>query len=64
MTDSKPGNPLTYRSAGVDIEAGNALVRAIGPLAQATRRPGTMGGIGGFGALFDPRAAGYADPVL
>jgi phosphoribosylformylglycinamidine cyclo-ligase len=55
---------LTYRDAGVDIEAGDALVEAIKPLARATDRPGTMGGLGGFGALFDPRAAGFADPVL
>jgi phosphoribosylformylglycinamidine cyclo-ligase len=55
---------LTYRDAGVDIEAGDALVAAIKPLARATARPGTMGGLGGFGALFDPRAAGYRDPVL
>jgi phosphoribosylformylglycinamidine cyclo-ligase len=54
----------TYRDAGVDIEAGDALVDAIKPLARATDRPGTMGGLGGFGALFDPRAAGFADPVL
>jgi phosphoribosylformylglycinamidine cyclo-ligase len=55
---------LTYRDAGVDIEAGDALVEAIKPLARATDRPGTMGGLGGFGALFDPRAAGFRDPVL
>ena len=48
----------------MDIEAGDALVEAIKPLARATARPGTMGGLGGFGALFDLRAAGYADPVL
>ena len=55
---------LTYRSAGVDIEAGNALVEAIRPLARATARPGILGGLGGFGALFDLREAGYSDPVL
>ncbi|TQF77188.1 phosphoribosylformylglycinamidine cyclo-ligase [Elioraea sp. Yellowstone] len=55
---------LSYRDAGVDIDAGDALVERIKPLAHATARAGTMGGIGGFGALFDPRAAGYADPVL
>lgn len=55
---------LTYRDAGVDIEAGDALVEAIKPLARATDRPGTMGGLGGFGALFDLRAAGFRDPVL
>lgn len=56
--------PLTYRDAGVDIEAGNALVDAIGPMAKATARAGVMGGLGGFGALFDLKAAGYDDPVL
>jgi phosphoribosylformylglycinamidine cyclo-ligase len=57
-------NGLTYADAGVDIDAGNALVDRIKPAAKATNRPGTMGGLGGFGALFDLRAAGYADPVL
>lgn len=61
-TDQKP--PLTYRDAGVDIEAGNALVDAIGPHAKATARAGVMGGLGGFGALFDVKAAGFDDPVL
>lgn len=55
---------LTYREAGVDIEAGDALVEAIKPLARATDRRGTMGGLGGFGALFDLKAAGFQDPVL
>jgi phosphoribosylformylglycinamidine cyclo-ligase len=55
---------LTYRDAGVDIEAGDALVDAIKPLARATDRSGTMGGLGGFGALFDLKAAGFKDPVL
>jgi len=68
MTDSssRPTGPapLTYRAAGVDIEAGSALVEAIGPLAAATARPGVIGGLGGFGALFDLRATGLADPVL
>src|SRR4051794_35632972 len=58
------GNGLTYRAAGVDIEAGDALVEAIKPLARATSRPGVIGGLGGFGALFDLKAAGFADPVL
>ncbi len=53
-----------YRIAGVDIEAGDALVEAIKPLARATVRPGAMGGLGGFGALFDLKAAGFSDPVL
>jgi len=55
---------LTYRDAGVDIEAGDALVDRIKPLARSTDRTGTMGGLGGFGALFDLRAAGFSDPVL
>ncbi|AWV22339.1 Phosphoribosylformylglycinamidine cyclo-ligase [Roseomonas mucosa] len=55
---------LTYRDAGVDIEAGDALVDAIKPLARSTDRSGTMGGLGGFGALFDLKAAGFKDPVL
>jgi len=53
-----------YRDAGVDIEAGDALVERIKPLARGTTRPGLMGGIGGFGALFDLRSAGYHDPIL
>lgn len=55
---------LTYRDAGVDIDAGNALVAKIGPLAAATRRPGVLSGLGGFGGLFGLREAGYQDPVL
>ena len=54
----------TYRDAGVDIEAGDALVDAIKPLARATRRAGVLGGLGGFGALFDLKAAGFTDPIL
>ena len=54
----------TYEQAGVSIEAGNALVRAIGPLVKATMRPGADGEIGGFGGFFDPKAAGYKDPLL
>ena len=57
-------NGLTYADAGVDIDAGNALVDRIKPAAKATSRPGVMGGLGGFGALFDLKAAGYSDPVL
>jgi phosphoribosylformylglycinamidine cyclo-ligase len=56
--------PLSYREAGVDIEAGDALVAAIKPLAEATSRKGVMGGLGGFGALFDLKADGWNDPVL
>lgn len=54
----------TYADAGVSIAAGNALVKAIGPLVKATRRPGADAEIGGFGGFFDPRAAGYRDPLL
>ncbi|HBS21881.1 AIR synthase related protein, partial [Thalassospira sp.] len=57
-------NGLTYKDSGVDIDAGNALVDAIKPLAKATSRTGVTGGLGGFGALFDLKAAGYNDPVL
>jgi phosphoribosylformylglycinamidine cyclo-ligase len=57
-------NRLTYRDAGVDIDAGNALVGAIGPLAKSTRRKGVLGAIGGFGGLFDLKACGFRDPVL
>lgn len=58
---STPSSGLTYRDSGVDIEAGEALVDAIRPAAKATDRPGTMGGLGGFGALFDLKAAGFTD---
>jgi phosphoribosylaminoimidazole synthetase len=58
------GNGLTYSDAGVDIDAGNELVTRIKPLVRATRRPGADGEIGGFGGLFDLRAAGFSDPVL
>ncbi len=64
MTLPPPRNGLTYRQAGVDIAAGDALVERIKPLAKATSRAGVLGGIGGFGALFDLRAAGFEDPVL
>ncbi|USQ93822.1 phosphoribosylformylglycinamidine cyclo-ligase [Caulobacter sp. RL271] len=57
-------NGLTYAQAGVDIDAGNALVDAIKPLAKATRRPGAEASLGGFGALFDLKAAGYEDALL
>jgi phosphoribosylformylglycinamidine cyclo-ligase len=63
LTSSPPAN-LTYRDAGVDIAAGDALVEAIKPLARSTGRTGVMGGLGGFGALFDLKAAGFRDPVL
>src|SRR3954469_17646445 len=56
--------PLTYADAGVSIEAGNALVKAIGPLARSTARPGADAELGGFGGFFDLKAAGYTDPLL
>src|SRR3984957_4778382 len=57
-------NGLTYKDAGVDIEAGDALVARIAPAAKATRRPGADANLGGFGGLFDLAAAGFKDPVL
>ncbi|WP_171099377.1 phosphoribosylformylglycinamidine cyclo-ligase [Ruegeria sp. HKCCD7255] len=62
MTAGKNG--ITYADAGVDIDAGNALVDRIKPAAKRTNRPGVMSGLGGFGALFDLKAAGYDDPIL
>jgi phosphoribosylformylglycinamidine cyclo-ligase len=56
--------PISYRESGVDIDAGNALVEAIKPLAGATRRPGADVDLGGFGALFDLKRAGFKDPIL
>ena len=56
--------PLTYADAGVSIAAGNALVKAIGPLAKTTARPGADAEIGGFGGFFDLKAAGFKDPLL
>ncbi|MEL7115250.1 MAG: phosphoribosylformylglycinamidine cyclo-ligase [Pseudomonadota bacterium] len=61
---SERRNGLTYAEAGVDIEAGNALVDRIKPAAASTNRAGVMAGLGGFGGLFDLKAAGYDDPVL
>lgn len=57
-------NSLTYKKAGVDIDAGEALVRRIAPLAHATKRAGTDAELGGFGGLFDLKAAGLRDPIL
>ena len=57
-------NGLTYADAGVDIDAGNSLIERIKPAAKRTARPGVMAGLGGFGALFDLKGAGYSDPVL
>ena len=59
-----PGESYTYAKAGVSIAAGNALVKAIGPLAKSTARPGADASLGGFGGFFDLRAAGYKDPLL
>lgn len=67
-TETEQKNSLTYKEAGVDIDAGNALVDAIKPLAAATARSGSDsgkdGGLGGFGGLFDLKAAGFTDPIL
>jgi phosphoribosylformylglycinamidine cyclo-ligase len=60
----KGGDAITYRDAGVDIDAGNALVHAIKPLAAMTRRLGADADLGGFGALFDLKRAGFSDPIL
>ena len=62
MTSNTPS--YTYEQAGVSIDAGNRLVKAIGPLVKATARPGADAELGGFGSFFDPRAAGYKDPLL
>jgi phosphoribosylformylglycinamidine cyclo-ligase len=65
MTDPDPGKtPYTYADAGVSIAAGNALVKAIAPLARSTRRPGADADLGGFGGIFDLKAAGFSDPLL
>lgn len=66
MTDAGPKRNATvsYRDAGVDIDVGNALVRALKPLVKATQRPGADADLGGFGGLFDLKAAGYRDPIL
>ncbi|HET9160862.1 MAG TPA: phosphoribosylformylglycinamidine cyclo-ligase [Caulobacteraceae bacterium] len=61
---SQGQNGLTYAEAGVDIDAGAALVEAIKPMAKSTRRPGADAALGGFGALFDLKAAGYTDPLI
>jgi len=61
---SNPKNSLTYADAGVDIDAGNRMVDMIKPLVRATARPGADAEIGGFGGLFDLKAAGFKDPVL
>ncbi len=62
--DKTPPTSLSYRDAGVDINAGNQLVERIKPIARATRRPGVLDGIGGFGALFEIPTDRYQQPVL
>jgi phosphoribosylformylglycinamidine cyclo-ligase len=66
MSDAQnlPSNGLSYKVAGVDIDAGNALVEAIKPAVRSTRRAGADAEIGGFGGLFDLKAAGFVDPIL
>ena len=61
---TKDSDGLTYAQAGVDIDAGNTLVERIKPAAKSTARAGVMAGLGGFGALFDLKGAGFADPIL
>jgi len=63
MSRRAPANHLTYADAGVDIAAGNALIKQIGPLVASTRRAGVLGGIGGFGGLFE-LPAGFREPVM
>jgi phosphoribosylformylglycinamidine cyclo-ligase len=64
-TPDKPGrNALTYKDSGVDIDAGEELVSRIGPAAKSTRRPGADADLGGFGGLFDLKAAGFKDPII
>ena len=62
--DGLKRNGLTYSDAGVDIDAGNLMVEKIKPLVRSTRRPGADTEIGGFGGLFDLKAAGFSDPIL
>jgi len=68
MADDKTSNRMSYKEAGVDIDAGNDLVNRIKPFAKSTARPGSDsgedGGLGGFGGLFDLKAAGFSDPIL
>jgi phosphoribosylformylglycinamidine cyclo-ligase len=64
MSNNTPPKSYSYEQAGVSIAAGNALVKAIGPLAKATARPGADAELGGFGGFFDLKAAGFNDPLL
>lgn len=63
-SENSKSNGLSYRDAGVDIDAGNALIDDIKPMAKATSRPGADSELGGFGGLFDLKAAGFRDPIL
>jgi phosphoribosylformylglycinamidine cyclo-ligase len=64
VSNSQRRISLSYRDAGVDIDAGDALVEAIKPIAESTRRPGMLEGLGGFGALFEIPPGKYREPVL
>src|SRR5919112_3169539 len=64
MNEAEAQESYTYAKAGVSIAAGNALVRAIAPLARSTARAGADASLGGFGGFFDLKAAGYRDPLL
>ncbi len=64
MSQPKTPAPATYRDAGVDIDAGDALVERIKPFVRLTKRPGADTELGGFGGLFDPKSLGYKDPIL
>lgn len=64
VTSPSAASSLTYAQAGVSVDAGNALVEAIKPYVRSTRRPGADAEIGGFGGIFDLKAAGYSDPLL
>jgi phosphoribosylformylglycinamidine cyclo-ligase len=64
MSNPSSAGGLTYAQSGVDIDAGNEMVETIKPLVRATRRPGADAEIGGFGGLFDLKAAGFVDPIL
>ena len=64
MSDNNKTTGLTYADAGVDIDAGNAVVDRIKPMVKSTARPGSNPDLGGFGGLFDLKAAGFKDPIL
>jgi phosphoribosylaminoimidazole synthetase len=64
VTQQKGQNGLTYRDAGVDIDEGERLVELIKPAAKSTARPGAEAALGGFAAAFDPKAAGFKDPIF